>query len=213
MKTNRMTRLVMVGLCAALLCAVGTAASAQDEIGNQGVAVTLYFETQKACEELQLSVAGDEAPLGEVPSANDELRQFEGELPEVKVCDPRETYSDSDAGWYVVGQATDFVEEDGAAPNISADQLGWQPKLVEDNGSGDVSQGQLVQTRWDEPTDPDEPDNLGLVSGDDLLYMAKDASSATGPGVFKASADLVLKIDAETAGGAYASALTLTLFE
>ena len=54
------------------------------------------------------------------------------------------------------------------------------------------------------------PNNVGLV-GQELLAMAPSSQEAIGS--WDATADLLLKVPSDVAPGAYASTLTLSLFE
>ncbi len=199
-----------VGILGGLLLAgVGTGAFAQypdaEGTGDVDVKVDIAQIDDGA---LSLTVAGTETTLAENGSTATE-RVFTGSLPEVTVTDTRE---DVPAGvyWYVTGQASAFKGATGQS-DIPASQLGWLPQDVTD-GNGEVSGGDEVVPASDTATQPGN--NTGLVSGEDLLYLALDSAEAqAAQGSWSTTAGLTLKTEADVAPGAYTSTLTLSLFE
>lgn len=205
MKKTAMWKRVSAGVAGgALLAGVAGAAFAEEQIGGgSDVDVNVTIEdTDEGV--LAMSVAGADAPLAEVESADPTIREFSGQLPTVTVTDTRTADEIPDgAFWYVTGTASSFVG-DGAQSEITADHLGWQPS-VSDDGSGAVAVGGDVDTVLDEG-----PNAVGLV-GQELLEMAMTSEEAIGS--WEATAGLTLKVPAETEAGSYSSTLTLSLFE
>jgi hypothetical protein len=201
-------------LGAGLLAGVSSMAFADDaEHDSSGVPVKVEFE-DAGPGQLSLSVTG-EAILSEVtPQAVPGQREFAGTLPTVTVTDNRDV-GDIPAGaaWYVLGQSSDF-EGDASQPDITADHLGWTPKIVDAGALGLVDVGDPVLTSMDAATTipPQDPDNVGLL-GQELFAYAADSAIVNPEGSWQANADLVLKIPSSTPAGAYASVLTLSLFE
>lgn len=195
-----------VGILGGLLLAgVGTGAFAQypdaDGTGDVDVKVDIAPTENGA---LSLTVAGTETTLTE-GGTTATYRQFSGALPNVTVTDTRE---DVPAGvyWYVTGQASAF---EGAAgqPDITADHLGWAPKVLTPN-DGEVTEGDTVGTSIDGGAN-----GVGLVD-QELLALALDSDEAQATsGQWTANAELVLKTTTDVAPGAYTSTLTLSLFE
>lgn len=191
-----------------MLAGVGASAFAdptENGTGDVDVKVDIAATQNGA---LSLTVAGTETTLAENGSTATQ-RVFTGSLPEVTVTDTREEVP-AGVFWYVVGQASDFV---GAAsqPNISASQLGWLPADIT-GGAGEVGSGGEVVPASDAETQPDN--NTGLVSGEDLLFLALDSAEAKAArGSWSTTAGLTLKTPANVAPGAYTSTLTLSLFE
>ncbi|MGX5697805.1 hypothetical protein ACWKWP_16535 [Agromyces soli] len=192
-----------------MLVGVGSAAFAAypDAEGSSDVDVNVDIaEVQNGA--LSLTVANTETTLTETGSTA-EYRQFTGTLPDVTVTDTR---SDVAAGayWYVTGQAGDFVGTAGQ-PSIPASQLGWTPADIAD-GSGEVASGGEVVPASDTATLPGN--NTGLVSGEDMLYLALDSADAKAvQGSWTTNAALKLKTPVTVAPGSYSSLLTLSLFE
>ncbi|GIM91913.1 hypothetical protein [Paractinoplanes toevensis] len=158
---------------------------------------------------LALTVAASAATLTENGSTL-LVRQFTGTLPTVTVTDTR-TAAEIPAGssWAVVGSSSDFTGSAGQAP-ITADHLGWKPRLVDaGNSEGQVSEGEEVVTSLDEPTQPGN--NVGLTD-QELLVSTYDSASVTGD-AYSVNADLFLRTPADVAAGSYHAKLTLSLFE
>src|SRR5690606_29685920 len=192
-----------------MLAGVGSAALAAfpdaEASGDVDVKVDI---AQVAGGALSLTIAGTETTLTENGTTATE-RVFTGELPEVTVTDTRDDVA-AGAFWYVTGQAGDFIGATGQ-PNISAAQLGWLPADIEE-GNGEVAPGDEIVPASDDETLPGN--NTGLVSGDDLLYMALDSAEAKAvQGSWSTTADLTLKTEPNVAPGKYTSLLTLSLFE
>ncbi len=193
----------------ALLAGVAGAAFAEEQVGDDNsVDVSVSIEDTGEGT-LAMSVAGTSTSLAEAESGDAAVRQFDGALPTVTVTDTRTAEEIPEgAFWYVLGSASSFVGDAGQ-PEITSDHLGWSPVLQNDDGSGNVATGGDVDTVMDEG-DGTPNDNVGLA-GQELLAMALTSESAIGS--WEASADLTLKVPAETAPGAYSSTLTLSLFE
>ncbi|NMO51198.1 Ig-like domain repeat protein [Actinoplanes sp. TBRC 11911] len=135
---------------------------------------------------LTMEVGSDPVTLDQV--AEGQL-SFKGDLSEITVTDER----DQLAGWHVDGTTSDFTGDNGT---IAAKQLGWAPKVVEQNEKADVVKGADVT-----PAAP------GLANAATLASAAagKGAGSATLGGT------LDLEVPAEAAAGSYSADLTVTL--
>ncbi|GIF23771.1 hypothetical protein BJ973_004382 [Actinoplanes tereljensis] len=158
---------------------------------------------------LALTVAANAATLTENGSTL-LVRQFTGTLPTVTVTDTR-TADEIPAGssWAVLGSSSDFTGTAGQAP-ITADHLGWKPRLVDGgNSDGQVSEGEEVVTSLDQPTQPGN--NVGLTD-QELLVSTYDSASVTGD-AYSVNADLFLRTPADVSAGSYQAKLTLSLFE
>jgi len=190
----------------ALLTAAGTAiASADDEIGDEGVDVNVEVTPIVEPGVLALSVADDSTTLTENGSTGS-VRQFTGTLPLVTVTDTRTGDEIPDgAFWSVLGSASAFTNQTdvGAAP-ITPDHLGWSPALVQGEGEAFISVGGDVDTVLD--------GDRGLVD-QELLFLGESADAAEAGGTWSANANLFLRIPATVAPGSYTSVLTLSLFE
>ncbi|GIF39369.1 hypothetical protein [Actinoplanes xinjiangensis] len=205
MKAN--TRLSVAAACSILATAVAAPASADPGDPAQ-VQVTVDITAVEEPGVLALTVAGDAAALQE--NGSDLLvRQFTGTIPTVTVTDTR-TAGEIPAGaaWAVLGSASDFAGTAGQAP-ISADHLGWKPRLRNGGDTGLVTAGEEVVTVLDQPTQPGN--NVGLVD-QELLVSTYDSAEVTG-GAYTVDADLTLRTAADVAAGSYRSTLTLSLFE
>jgi hypothetical protein len=157
---------------------------------------------------LALSIAGDAVALSETGSTL-LVRQFVGTLPTVTVTDTRTAAEVPDgAAWAVLGSATDFVGGAGQAP-ITADHLGWKPRLLDGGDTGLVTEGEEVVTVLDEETQPGN--NVGLTD-QELLVSTFDSETVAGDS-YSVNADLNLRTPADVAAGEYRSTLTLSLFE
>ncbi|MDI6943158.1 MULTISPECIES: hypothetical protein [Microbacterium] len=202
MKQGVKARLGVAAVGGVLLAGVAGAAFAEEQVGSGEVDVNVQIEDTGAGV-LAMSVAGTSTSLSE--SGSSELvREFTGALPTVTVTDTRTAEEIPDgAFWWVEGTASSFVGDAGQA-EITPDHLGWRPHVADD-GSGAVAVGSDVDTVLDEG-----PNNVGL-QGRELLAMALTSEEAVGS--WEATAELVLKVPAETAPGAYTSTLTLSLFE
>ncbi|WP_433364954.1 hypothetical protein ACQPZX_34895 [Actinoplanes sp. CA-142083] len=200
-------RLVAVAALAGVT-AFPTAAIA-DPGDSADVDVTVDITPIKEPGVLALTVAGTAVALQENGSTLT-VRQFTGTLPTVTVTDTRTADEiPAGAGWAVLGSASDFTGTAGQAP-ITADHLGWKPRLVDGgNSEGQVSEGEEVVTSLDEPTQPGN--NVGLTD-QELLVSTYDSASVTGD-AYSVNADLFLRTPADVAAGSYKSKLTLSLFE
>ena len=185
---------------AAMLLSVGGLAFAEDALDSGGV--TIVLDVQDVDEgALTMTVAGTSTALTENGS-DATTRVFTGSLPTVTVTDTRDAEDIPDgAFWYVVGTASDFVS---GSDVIGAENLGWAPQLIDGGDSGLVAEGDVV--------DPDLDGGPGLVD-QELLAMAADSQTVNPEGQWTATAELVLKTDADVAAGQYESTLTLSLFE
>ncbi|MBD7958794.1 hypothetical protein H9651_14220 [Microbacterium sp. Sa4CUA7] len=205
-----MTARIAVAAAGGLVLAgtAGAAFAVETPHGDEDVEVNVSIEPLVGPGALSLSVAGTSSSLTEVASGDPEVRRFDGALPEVTVTDTRDAAEiGAERWWYVLGQATDFTEDSGQ-PTISAGNLGWTPRVIDD-GDGLIMEGDQVDTVID-----DGRNAVGLV-GQELLYAAFDSSTLvdTGETSWSATADLFLKTGADVAPGAYTSTLTVSLFE
>jgi hypothetical protein len=96
------------------------------------------------------------------------------------------------------------VPEASASPTIGAENFGWAPSLVAGEGEAFVSVGDSIDTALE--------GGAGLVD-QELLFLADSGPALEQAGSWSASADLFLHVPATVAPGAYASVLTLSLFE
>lgn len=198
-------RSAAVALGAALMASVAGAAVA-DEIESDDVAVNVTIPRLDTPGFLAMSVAANSTTLTEgTPTAD--YREFTGILPTVTITDTRAAEEiPDDAGWYVLGSATDFT---GAAedPTISAGHLGWAPALLDGGESGLVSEGEQVDTVLDEGDDA-----VGLVD-QELLALAINSEEIATEGSWAANANLFLRTPLTVKPGQYSSTVTLSLFE
>ncbi|MGU3645379.1 hypothetical protein ACLBXX_10460 [Microbacterium sp. C23T] len=193
-----------VGALGGALLIGGAGAAIADELGDTDVDVNVNIEALPPVGALTLSVANGSTSLTEVASADEDIRQFNGQLPTVTVKDDREEVPVG-VFWYVTGQSSALTAT--GAPAIDAGHLGWLPKLVTTTGNGEVAEGDQVDTVLDEG-----PDAVGLV-GDELLALALNSGEAAAAGTWQAGADLFLKTPKTVAPGAYSGTITLTLWE
>ncbi|WP_230672666.1 hypothetical protein [Rathayibacter sp. Leaf248] len=190
--------------CLLLTTVAGQAVAAEldDDVVDVNVTITPLTGTGA----LSMSVAGTSAELTETGSTA-ELRRFTGTLPSVTVTDTRPTDEiPEDAGWYVLGTASDFVGSAGQSP-ISAGQLGWSPRLIDGGDSGVVSAGSDVGTVFD-----DGPNDVGLVD-QEFLAVTEESAAVSAEGSWTSTADLTLETLPTSEAGDYSSTLTLTLME
>jgi hypothetical protein len=205
MRAKTIGRLAAAGLGAALLTGVAGAAMAEDEVGSEGIDLSVQIAPLAVPGALTMSVAGDSVTLAE-DGSTDVVRQFKGELPEVTVTDTRDPAAiDPAAAWYVVGSVSEFTGDASQDP-ITAGHLGWSPRLVSAD-PGSVSEGDPVDTVMDSGADA-----VGLVD-QELFMMARNSSGIAAEGSWTAAADLFLRTPADVAPGAYTARLTLSLFE
>ncbi|MEU8239497.1 hypothetical protein AB0C07_14745 [Actinoplanes missouriensis] len=198
---------IPVALIVALTGAAALPASALADPGDAEVEVTVDITEIREPGVLALTVAGDAVALSEKDS-DLTVRRFTGTLPTVTVTDTRtlEEIPDGSA-WAVLGSSSDFTAS-GLAP-ITADHLGWKPRLIDGGDTGLVAEGEEVVPSVDEPTQPGN--NVGLVD-QELLVSTYDSSAVTG-GAYQVNADLNLHTPADVAAGSYKATLTLSLFE
>ena len=189
-----------------LLGVASTAVAAEPEIGTDDVDVTVGIAPLSGGGALAMSVAGTSSALAENGSTG-VIRQFTGTLPTVTVTDTRDPADiPADAGWYVLGTATDFVSSDGLS-TIGAENLGWAPNLIDGGDSGLVAEGDVVDTAID-----GGPDGVGLVD-QELLAITDNSAGIAGEGSWTADAALTLKTPTTVDAGDYSSTITLSLFE
>jgi hypothetical protein len=207
---NVRQRLYPAVAVAAVLAGMAAApAAAQADPGDSAdVDVNVDITPIKVPGVLALTVAGNAVSLQE--NGSDLLvRQFTGTLPTVTVTDTR-TADEIPAGssWAVLGTASDFTGNSGQAP-ITADHLGWKPKLLDGGENGQVSEGEEVVTVLDDETQPGN--NVGLTD-QELLVSTYDSAAVTGDS-YSVNADLFLRTPADVAAGSYHATLTTSLFE
>jgi hypothetical protein len=210
MKKETVLRVVATGLGALLLTGTASLAFADDDYGEEGVEVLLTVPDLPSGG-LSISVAGTSTNLAEDLSNTDTaIRVFTGTLPWVTVSDTRsQSAIPAGAQWYVLGQATDFVDTATTPvnPNIPVGRFGWTPELAASVNVSEVSEGDPIQTTYDSG-----PNNVGLAATE-LFALASDSAAINPTGSWVARAALVLKADASVAPGNYKSVLTLSLFE
>jgi hypothetical protein len=188
-----------------LLTGVAGAALAA-EFGDDQVDVNVEIAELNEPGVLAMTVAGTSVALTESGSTGT-VRQFTGTLPTVTVTDTRTAEQIPDgAGWYVLGTATDFAGTAGQ-PSISAGNLGWTPNLIDGGESGQVAEGEQVDTVLDSG-----PDAVGLVD-QELLALAIDSEAIAPEGQWTANAELFLRTAPTVEPGTYGSTLTISLFE
>lgn len=205
-KSGFVARCTTVTIGTVLLVGVAGVAMAEEvNQGDQDVAVNVSIAEITEPGVLAMSVAATATTLTENGS-DATVRQFTGALPTVTVTDTRDPASiPAEAAWYVLGTSSDFTGA-GLAP-ITADHLGWTPNLIDGGESGQVAEGDQVDTILD-----DGPNAVGLVD-QELLAMAFNSGEIATEGRWTASADLFLRTPANVAPGDYTANLTLSLFE
>jgi hypothetical protein len=218
MESNNMNararkQLVAGGALGAMLIgtvALSSAATA-DQIDDTNVDVSVEIESTVEPGNLAFTVAANSTSLAEGESSVEGTREFTGELPGVTVTDTRTGDELPEAGaaaWYVLGQASAFVNENGT--EIGAENLGWTPNLVSESESGLVSEGPEVDPALE--GDTDESDNVGLEA-QELLVSTFDSNEVAPEGSWTANAGLTLRTAEDVEGGSYNSTITLSLFE
>lgn len=190
-------------VAAALICSGAAMATADDQHGDGDVDVTVDITPIDVPGVLAMTVSAPSSTLTE--NGSDALeRRFTGTLPQVTVTDTRTPEEIPDgAAWYVLGTASDFVGATGQ-PSIAAANLGWKPRLLGAAGSGEAFAG--------EPVAPAGDGGRGLADAE-LLASTISSADVAAEGSWTATADLTLTTGADVAPGAYASTLTLSLFE
>ncbi|MFJ6537996.1 hypothetical protein ACIQH5_17375 [Paenarthrobacter sp. NPDC091711] len=195
-----------ISTATALLLGVAGMAIADQNHGDQDVDVNVGITEIVDGGVLAMSVAGTATALTE-DGSTPTVRQFKGTLPTVTVTDTRSPDEvPAGAGWYVLGTSTDFVGGAGQ-PAIGASHLGWAPKVIDGGASGQVAEGDQVDTVMDQG-----PTAVGLVD-QELLALALDSGAIASEGQWTANADLFMKTPATVAPGNYTAKLTLSLFE
>lgn len=195
-----------VSTAAALLLGVAGMAMADQNHGDQDVDVNVGITEVVDGGVLAMSVAGTATALTE-DGSTPAVRQFKGTLPIVTVTDTRSPDEiPAGAGWYVLGTSTDFAGGAGQ-PAISASHLGWAPRVINGGGSGQVTEGDRVDTSMDSGSNA-----VGLVD-QELLALTQNSGAIASEGQWTANADLFLRTPATVAPGNYVAKLTLSLFE
>ena len=206
-KSGFVARCTAVTIGTVLLVGVaGVAMAAETNYGDDGVDVNVAITEITEPGVLAMSVADTSTTLTEDGSTAT-VRQFTGTLPTVTVTDTRAAEDIPDgAFWYVVGSSSAFTGSAGQDP-ISAGHLGWAPELLDGGESGQVSEGDPVDTVLDSGAN-----NVGLVD-QEFLALAYDSGAIATEGQWTATADLFLRTPATVAAGDYTARLTLSLFE
>lgn len=216
MNARARKQLVAGGALGAMLIgtvALSSAATA-DQVGDdQNVDVSVEIESTVEPGNLAFTVAAESTSLTEGESSVEGTREFTGELPGVTVTDTRtgdEVPELGSAAWYVLGQASAFVNENGT--EIGPENLGWTPNLVSESESGLVSEGPEVDPALEGDEAPGEGDNVGLEA-QELLVSTFDSGEVAPEGSWTANAGLTLRTAEDVEGGSYNSTITLSLFE
>ena len=206
-KSGFVARCTAVTIGTVLLVGVaGVAMAAETNYGDDGVDVNVAITEITEPGVLAMSVADTSTTLTEDGSTAT-VRQFTGTLPTVTVTDTRAAEDIPDgAFWYVVGSSSAFTGSAGQDP-ISAGHLGWAPELLDGGESGQVSEGDPVDTVLDSGAN-----NVGLVD-QEFLALAYDSGAIATEGQWTATANLFLRTPATVAAGDYTARLTLSLFE
>ncbi|WP_137844770.1 hypothetical protein [Microbacterium sp. 2FI] len=200
-------RLSAVTAGALMLTGVAAAAVAEESYGDHDVDVHVSISEIDEPGVLAMSVAGSSTALAETGSTPT-IRQFTGSLPTVTVTDTRTPDEiEPGVGWYVLGTSSDFVGDAGQ-PAIGAEHLGWAPSLIDGGESGQIAEGDVVDTVMDAGS----PDAVGLVD-QELLALAYDSQAVAGESRWTATANLFLRTPATVEPGDYAATITLSLFE
>lgn len=183
------------------LASTASVAAAETEKDSGEVNVTVQIPQINTPGVLAMSVAGTSTILTEGGS-NNNARVFTGELPTVTVTDTRKAAEiPTGAYWYVMGSVSDFKS---GTDTITADNLGWKPKLISGGASGLVAEG--------DPSAPKLDGGTGLRDKE-LLAMADDSGTVAPEGSWTANAALTLKTGTDAKAGNYSATLTLSLFE
>lgn len=194
-----------VGVVGSVMLIGVAGAAIAEEIGEgEDVAVNVEIAPEEPVGALTMSVASDSTTLTEGEAPAEGVRQFNGALPTVTVTDDRETVPEG-VFWYVTGQSSSFSTT--AGDTITADHLGWAPRLLTEAPEGEVAEGPVVDTVIDGGAN-----GVGLT-GEELLALSLDSGDARPTGSWSANADLFLKTPSDVAPGSYSATLTLTLWE
>jgi hypothetical protein len=207
--------LALVGTGVLVLTGLAGAASADDtkyQPNGNGADTNLLLDVESTAGALWMVVDNADVVLGEettgVPVSE---RWFTGTLGDVTIHDTRSADQiDPDVHWWVGGVATDFVAQAGQSSDIGAENLGWAPAFTDPTYTGLVSAGL--------PVDPALDGGPGLEGLLGQEYLVEVATSSDDPDVvdedeWTANAELILKVGGSVEPGAYASVLTLSLFE
>lgn len=202
------TMAVATGAIVLLGLAAAGAASADDNYGDDDVAVNVEITEIDEPGVLAMTVAGTSTSLTENGSTG-LVRQFTGTLPTVTITDTRDADDiPTGAAWYVLGSATAFTGSGTAAGRtIDAGHLGWTPRLIDGGDSGLVAEGDPVDTVLDTGADA-----VGLVD-QELLASTANSGAVAAEGQWTVTADLFLRTEPDVSAGNYSSTLTLSLFE
>lgn len=194
---------------AGVIVLAGATGAAHAQVGQDDDSVDVTVEIAEITQPgvLAMTVGGTSASLTETDSTAT-VRQFTGALPTVTVTDTRAPEEIPEgAGWYVLGTATGFTGSAGQA-DISADHLGWAPRLIDGDDEGLVGAGDEVTSVLD-----GDGAQVGLVDQELFAIAASSANVAEGDSQWTATADLTLKTGADVAPGTYTAMVTLSLFE
>lgn len=195
MKKQTWARLSVVTAGALLLTGVGSAAMAADP-DSDPIDINVNITKKSEPGVLALSVGAGNVDLKET-GQDPTKREFTGTLPNVTVTDTRaDDEIPADAGWVVLAELSNF-KGDAGQPEIPASSLGWSPKFVSEDPTGNVSIGGDIAP--------------GSFSAEELLYSAQSSKAVDKTAT--ANADLRLVTGADVAPGAYKSTMTLTLIE
>ena len=194
-----------VGVVGSVMLIGVAGAAIAEEIGEgEDVSVNVEITPEEPIGALTMSVASNATSLTEGEAPAEGVRQFNGELPTVTVTDDREVVPEG-VFWYVTGQSSSFATT--AGDTITADHLGWAPRLITEAPAGEVAEGPVVDTVIDGGAN-----GVGLT-GEELLALTLDSGDARPTGSWSANADLFLKTPSDVAPGSYSATITLSLWE
>lgn len=208
MRTTTLRAACIVAGTLALVGVAGAAVAEETNPSNEDVDVTVEIAQIDEPGVLAMTVADTSAALTENGS-DATVRQFTGTLPTVTITDTRTAEEIPDGvAWWVEGTSSAFTD-DATSNTIGAEYLGWAPKLIDGGESGQVSEGDPVDSAVDAEA---APNNVGLV-GQELLAMAFDSEAIVTDGSWTANADLFLRTPVDVEPGSYKATVTLSLFE
>ena len=200
----------------ALALASGLVLPTTSAAADEGVDVSVTIDDLTPPGSLAMTVAANNGVALTENGSDAVNRQFTGTLPVVTVSDTRST-AEIPAGsrWSVVGQASAFTAP-GVDP-IGAEYLGWTPKFAttpapaDDVEVGDQIASIVDATNTGGAGGPTTDSGLyaGGLEGQELLVSTDDAAT----GSWDVTADLALRVPADTAAGEYTSVVTLSLFD
>ena len=202
MKKSTIGALGALLLGGTFLAAAGSAV-ADETVTDENVDLEVEVGTRYPGGSLIMSVDASATSLVEVESGDPMIREFTGELPLVTVTDTRAEVTKP--SWYVLGSAADFVSGEDV---ITADHMGWTPKLAEKYGMF-VLPGDEIESVVDDPASD------GLAESDgELLYINAKQELTMDQTEWSATADLSLRVaTGDVVPGSYKSVMTLSLFE